>query len=208
VAVECDILVIPTKVAPAVLPQLENDATTEMAWEALQPSLAAGEVARVAHLMVKGASEEVLNIAASKEVRYPSGYGRDDPGFDPHKDPTAEELKKWPPAVFTPGELWTRGVGPSLKVEVKVAEGGGWISADCELDHVRELGTLKFDLGQTAAGQKVSGEQPIFHSVLTRSTFRLRNGSRVLVSTQTLPENGGYEVMLFKATARKLEEKP
>jgi hypothetical protein len=200
---ECQMLVVPSKLALTVVPELLDDATFTQAWERLQPLLATGEVKQVADLIVRGQAGAKLSSRTAEEFRYATQF---DPPQLPENVPKGKEieiLKNWPVVGITPTAFEARYVGPSLEVQANVSEDGEWLTARVDSSHVRLLRMDKFDAGVLPSGGHLAVEQPQFHTVRSALEMHLHAGQRSLVGVHSLPENEGYELFILRVTTQR-----
>jgi hypothetical protein len=210
VSIECDMIVLPRGLARALIPQFQDDATVDQAWEGLQPKIRSGEATLTAHLLSKCVAGEKVESSAAQEVRYPTAYsfaGSKTPQ-ELTKENALQELKAWSPAVVESVESETRKVGPSLSADVRVSPDADWVTLSGSIDHVRLLRMSKFDLGALASGEQVTMERPVFHSEISHLNLQVRSGQRVLAAIHTLPGDQGLELFLLKATVGKAGDAP
>ena len=200
VTAECQMIVLPQKLALPLLPQLNDEATIESAYAQLQEWIAKGDAQLAAHIVAKALDGEKAEAVAVEEFRYATEY---DPPHLPTESPVnLEVLKAWPVVGITPTAFETRNIGASLEFECRVQSYRNVILTTCVPQQVRFLRWVKADAGVLPDGKRLFVEQPIFHSVKTTSIVALRNGQRVLLGVHKLPEPAdALELFVLKVSA-------
>ena len=201
---ECQMIVLPQKLALPLIAEMNDDAKMEAAWATAQRMIAGGEATLVANLILKGEAGKLLLQSSVEEVRYPTEF---DPPHLPQnvpKEKILEVLKNWPVVGITPTAFETRHVGTTLELNATVSDDGEWISAEVTPQHVRLLRMDKFDAGTMPSGEHLTVEQPQFLSLKNSLKMHLRLGQRTLVGVHKLPgEENKMELFLLRITARK-----
>jgi len=200
---ECQMLVVPQKLALTLIPELLDDATFTQAWERLQPLLATGEVKQVAHLIVRGQAGAKLSSASVEEFRYATEFDPVKLPEDVPKEKAVEFLKHWPLVGITPLAFETRNIGPSLELQANVSEDGEWLTARVNPMHVRLLRMEKIDAGVLPSGVHLSVEQPQFYTVQSVLEMHLSAGQRILAGVHTLLGNEGLELFILRITTQR-----
>lgn len=204
---ECQMIVLPQKLALPLIAEMNDDAKMEAAWATVQRMIADGAATLVANLDLKGVAGERLTSESVEEVRYPTEF---DPPQLPEgvpKEKIAEVLKNWPVVGITPVTFETRNVGAMLELNATVSEDGKWISADVAPQHVRLLRSEKFDAGIMPSGEHLSIEQPQFATMKNTLKMHLQPGLRTLIGVHKLPgEENKIELFLLRVNAKKTGE--
>jgi hypothetical protein len=103
---------------------------------------------------------------------------------------------------ITPIAFETRNIGITAEVTAISSSHGSVLNVYAVLSHVRLLRWTKLEAGTLANGQKLSVEQPIFHSLRSESSLLLRNGQRVLLGVHKVPEaSDTMELFLLRVSA-------
>ena len=201
---ECQMLVLPQKLALPLIADLNDDAKIEAAWAAAQQMIARGDATLVANLDLKGEAGKPLLSASVEEVRYPTEFDPPQLPQDVPKEKIAEVLKSWPVVGITPTAFETRNVGTTLELNATVSDDGEWISADVTPQHVRLLRMDKFDAGTMPSGEHLTVEQPQFLALKNTLKMHLRSGQRMLVGVHKLPgDENKMALFLLRVTALK-----
>jgi len=195
---ECQMVILPAKLAATVVPALSDDGTIEQAWEKLQPQIASGEVKLVSQLHLKGNTGKKLETQTAEGLPYPTEFN---PPQAPNNVPVPpEQLKNWPLVGFAPTALEWREVGTRLELQAEASADGQLLDAQITPQHVRFLRFVKYDAGVLPNGDHLSISQPIFHTCRSNLSLYLRSGQRVLVGIHTLPADEGVELFLLRIT--------
>lgn len=197
IIVECQMVVLPQKLAWPLLPDLNDDEKVDAAWTKLQQMIEHGQATLVANLSVRGDAGRRMVAEEIRELRYPTEFT---PPQLPQTIPDqhgAEAIKNWPIVGATPTAFETRNVGATLELESKVSDDGQWIALQAVPQHVRFLRFEKFDCGVLRAGQHTNLEQPLFSTVKDTLTLHVRSGQRVLVGLHKVPEEGTTMELFF-----------
>ncbi len=201
---ECQMIVLPQKLALPLIAELNDDTKVEAAWTTAQQMIARGDATLVANLILKGEAGKLLLSSSVEEVRYPTEF---DPPHLPQnvpKEKLVEVLKNWPLVGITPTAFETRHVGATLELNATVSDDGAWISAEVTPQHVRLLRMDRFDAGTMPSGEHLTVEQPQFLSLKNSLKMHLRLGQRTLVGVHKLPgEESKMELFLLRITAQK-----
>ncbi len=196
VIAECQMIVLPQKLALRLIPDLSDEGRIDAAWSKLQTMIGQDGVTLAANLIVRGDAGTRMITDSFEGVCYPSQ-------FDPVNLPEeisgtspVHALKNWPIVGATPVSFETRYVGPLLELETEISEDGQWVSANLRAQHVRFLKFAKIDIGVLASGEHVSVVQPYFSTMEETTALHLRPGQRVLLGIHKLP-TGEEKMELF-----------
>ena len=204
---ECQMLVLPQKLALPLIADLNDDAKVEAAWASAQQMIARGEATLAAHLDLKGDAGEKLLSESVEEYRYPTEF---DPPQLPDgvpKDNIAEVLKNWPVVGVTPTRFETRNLGATLELNAMVSDDGKWISAEVTPQHVRLLRSETFDAGTMPSGEHLSIAQPQFTYLKNTLKMHLQPGHRTLIGVHKLPgDENKMELFILRVDAKKTGE--
>ena len=204
---ECQMIVLPQKLALPLIADLNDDAKVEAAWANAQQMIARGEATLAAHLDLKGEAGAKLVSESVEEYRYPTEF---DPPRLPEgvpKENLAEVLKNWPVVGITPTSFETRNLGASLELNATVSDDGKWISAEVTPQHIRLLRSEKFDAGTMPSGEHLSIAQPQFTSLKNTLKMHLQAGHRTLIGVHKLPgDENKMELFILRVDAKKMGE--
>lgn len=184
---ECQMVVVPQKLAWPLLPDLNDDEKIEGAWAKLQQMIEHGDATLIANLSLRGDAGKRMVAEEVQEIRYPTEFA---PPYLPDavpKEHAAEVLKNWPVVSITPTAFETRNVGTTLELETNVSADGKWLALQAVPQHVRLLHMAKIDAGILPSRQHLSVEQPYFSVLKDTLTMHLRAGQRVLVGLHKVP---------------------
>lgn len=207
---ECRMVIVWQADALTLVPELQEDAKIEAAWTRLEGMLRKGDATLVGDLLARGTLGERVQSETQEELRYATN-------FEPPKLPTeiprenaAELLKSWPHVGITPTDFETRNIGQVLETEVKRAKPDGLLWVNAMVQHVRFLRWARTDAGRLASGERLSVEQPIFHTMKRDGKFPLQNGRRILLSVHKVPdsEKPAFELFLLRVTIEPPIRKP
>jgi hypothetical protein len=197
-------VIVPQKTMLSLVAEFGDDTTADAAWEKVQKMIESGEATLAGDLVAKGAAGQKLVSSTSEELRYATEF---EPPQLPDKIPAenaVEFLKAWPHVGATPTAFETRNVGESLELSVTVSEDGKWLDADAVPEHVRFLHWQKIDAGKLANGDRLSIEQPYFHTMKDTAGLRMSNGQKVLLGVHKVPDaEKTFELFLLRVTATK-----
>jgi hypothetical protein len=203
VTAECQMLVLPQKLALAVMPGLLDDDAFDKEWEGVKAKIQKGEIKLAADVIVAGEAGKKLQSDTGEEFRYPIEFN---PPDLPHNIPEkkAEELlKMWPAITITPTAFETRALGASATVTAAVSPDGQWVSAEVKLQDVRFIRSIKYDAGVLASGEHLGVEQPQFYSAKSELSVQMRSGWWQVVGSHVLPGDEGMEVFLLRLSAKR-----
>lgn len=201
---ECQMIVLPQKLALPLIAELNDDAKIEAAWATAQQMIGKGEATLVANLILKGEAGKTLLSESVEELRYAVEFDPPQLPQDVPKEKIAETLKNWPVIGITPTAFETRKMGATLELNATVSDDGEWISADVTPQHVRLLRFAKYDAGTMPSGEHLSVEQPQFLTLANRLKMHLRAGQRMLVGVHKLPGNEDkMELFILRVSARQ-----
>lgn len=197
---ECQMVVLPQKVAWAMMPDLNDDDKIETAWTKIQQMIEHGEATLAANLSTR-AEPGVKAVAESiEEVRYPTEFTPPQlPESVPKDVKAGEALKNWPHVGITPTHFETRNVGATLELEATPSTDGQWVAVSVVPQHVRLLRYTKTDAGVLASGVHISVEQPYFSSLKSTLSMHIHSGQRILLGMHKLPsDETSVELFLFR----------
>ena len=201
---ECQMLVMPQKLALPLIADLSDDAKIEAAWAAAQQMIARGDATLAANLVLNGEAGKALLSESVEELRYATEFDPPQLPQDVPKEKIAEVLKNWPVIGITPTNFETRNLGAMLELNATVSDDGEWISADVTPQHVRLLRMDKFDAGTMPSGEHLTVEQPQFLALKSTLKMHLRSRQRTLVGVHKLPgDENKMELFILRVTARK-----
>jgi hypothetical protein len=203
VTAECQMLVLPTKLALTVIPGLLDDGSFDKAWDGVKAKIQAGEIKLAADLVVTGDSGSKLQSSSGQEFRYPVEFNPPDFPSNIPENNAAEFLKHWPAVTITPTAFETRALGPSATITATVSEDGKWISAEVLLQDVRFLHSTKYDAGVLASGEHLGVEQPQFFSAKSELNLHSQGGWWQLVGSHMLPGNEEMELFVLRLKAKR-----
>jgi hypothetical protein len=203
-AVEAQMVVVPSKLALELIPGLSDEESVEATLQKLKGLIGTGEAKLVGQISLKATSGQQVTGETIEEFRYAVEF--DPPDFpknlqqDPEK--AVAVLKAWPIIGYAPTTFETRNVGMTLEIEPVILP-NGLVYVRYAMQHVRFRRFQKYDAGVTTAGQHITIDQPIFFTCKTTSASNLRSGEPVLVGTHTLPDEEGIELFLMRVTVQK-----
>ncbi|MCE9610894.1 MAG: hypothetical protein K8R23_11930 [Chthoniobacter sp.] len=199
---ECQVVVLPQKVALPLLGDLLDETKIEAAYARIQEMIASGKAELVGNQIAKmpsgtrGVSETV------EELKYATEF--EPPSLPQNAPENIQALKEWPLTGITPTAFETRNTGVRLEVEATEESAGRQIFATVVCEHVRFLRWTKIDAGRLASGERLSVEQPIFHTAKSTCTLRLRTGQRVLLGVHKISGAAdSLELFLLRITATR-----
>ena len=201
---ECQMIVLPQKLALPLIAELNDDTKIEAAWATAQQMIARGDATLEASLDLKGEAGRTLVSESVEELRYATEFDPPQLPQDVPKEKIAEVLKNWPVVGITPTTFETRNVGATLELNATVSDDGDWISAEVTPQHVRLLRFAKYDAGTMPSGEHLSVEQPQFLTLANRLKMHLRAGQRVLVGVHKLPgDESKMELFILRVDVRR-----
>lgn len=210
ITAECQMMIVPQKLALELLPDLSDDEKIDAAWERVQKLIAQGEIELLGKLLLKGDADKRMVAESIEEMRYPTQFDPPQIPSEIPKESATEVLKAWPVVGVTPTSFETRNVGQTLEMETFVSDDGQWIDMNVVAQHIRFLRWVKFDAGRLANGERLSIEQPHMHVLRNTQSLRMRNGQRVLLGVHRPPEPNQKSFELFvlqlKATKAGMEK--
>ena len=183
-------VVLPQKVALAMMPDLSDDDKIEGTWTKIQQLIEHGEATLVANLSVR-AEPGVRAVAESiEELRYATEYTPPQlPESVPKDVKPGEALKNWPHVGIVPTAFETRNIGATMEMEATPSKDGQWVAVAVVPQHVRFLRYTKTDAGVLASGEHLSIEQPYFSSMKSTISMHTRTGQRVMLGMHKLPDD-------------------
>jgi len=197
---ECQMIVLPQKVALSLLPGLKDEAKSEAGMAKVQDLIAKGEATLAAHLIAKSKNNEKVEAETAEELRYATEHNP--PQLPVNAPEDIEVLKAWPVVAISPISFETRNVGQKLEADVRVGEDGKVLSVGAVVQHTRFLRWAKTDAGTLANGKQLFVEQPIFHVAKNTCSLTMRNGQWILVGVHKLVEPAEtLEIFLLKVSA-------
>ena len=197
---ECQMIVLPQKLALPLLPELLDETKIDAAFAKLQELIASGTAQLAANLVVKMRDGQRSVAESIEEMRYGTEF---DPPQLPQNAPNDPAiLKHWPITGITPTAFETRNIGATLEVEIAANESGRLMSVSAIPQHVRFLRWAKTDAGKLANGERLLVEQPIFHTMKNTTQLTLGNGQRVLLGIHKLTEPADtLELFILRVSA-------
>lgn len=203
VLAECQMIVLPQKLALPLIPGLLDDKGFAKAYADLQTLLEKDQAKLVADLIVKGVAGADLASESSEEIRYPTEF--EPPQFPQEvtRENIVEVLKSWPLIGPSPTAFEMRRTGPILEVHADVSTDGEWLYANLKPQHTRLLRYEKFATGLLPSGKTMFVEQPQFYTVSSTLTLQVHSGQWLLAGIHTLPAEQGLELFILRLTAQK-----
>ncbi|RYD83848.1 MAG: hypothetical protein EOP84_07110 [Verrucomicrobiaceae bacterium] len=203
ITAECQMLVVPQKLAIGLITELGDNEKMEAAWGRVQKLVDEGQIELLALLHLKGDEGGRMVAETVEKVRYPNDHippQLPDQGAQP-KD--VEILKAWPSVGITPTNFQDQNVGQTLELEATVSDDGQWIDTNVVAEHIRLPRWMKFDAGRLANGERISFEQPFFHSMKNIANLRIRNAQLVLVGVHRVPgpDEKSFELFILRVKA-------
>ena len=115
----------------------------------------------------------------------------------------------WPLIGASPTAFETRNVGERIEFKARVLEHGAWVAISVEATHSRLEEQVKFDFAELPGGEKLAIHQPQFSVLECKSSFRLRNGEKILLGVHKLakPEKT-FELFVLRAKATRAGDAP
>lgn len=204
---ECRMAALPQKAAIPLIAEFGEPEKVNDAWDHLERMVDSGAATLEADLIVQGADDEHLISECVEEMKYPSEYNP--PPLPQHLSLAAapEALKMWPLIGATPTAFETRNVGRRIEFKARVSEDGAWIAISVEATHSRLREQAKFDFVELPGGEKLAIHQPQFNILESKSSFRLRNGEKILLGVHKLakPEKT-FELFVLQVKASRAGE--
>jgi len=195
ITAECQMIIVPQKVALPLLPDLLDESKIESVFSKLQALIGDGE-AELAALLVTKAQDNDKGVAESvEEMRYGTEF--DPPQLPPNTPENSAILKDWPIIGVTPTSFETRNIGTTLEFQAAVKQAGRQLSITAVPQHVRFLRWTKTDAGKLANGEHLHVEQPVFHSMRDTASLLLKNGQRVLRGVHKVPDRADQMELFF-----------
>lgn len=195
---ECEMITIPRKLVPIIVPELNDETKAGAAVQKLHAMIARGEATLTGHLSARGLfgtkiqAESILEVKSSTEFEPPlvPAVAPLPAGFD--------LLKYWPHVGITPMAFDTRNVGQTMELEVWRAADPRVLHVSCVPQHVRSEKAIMIDTGQTAMGEHLYVPQPCFSNFCTQFNTIFLSGIPKLVGVHRLAEaEGVYEVAIM-----------
>ena len=206
---ECRMAVLPQKVAIPLIAEFDEPEKVNDAWDHLERMVEAGAATLQADLIVQGIEEKPLISECVEEMKYPTEYNP--PPLPQHLPLAAapEALKMWPLIGASPTAFETRNVGERIEFKARVLEDGAWVAISVEAIHSRLREQAKFDFAELPGGEKLAIRQPQFSVLKSKSSFRLRNGEKILLGVHKLakPEKT-FELFVLQVKASRAGEIP
>jgi hypothetical protein len=204
---ECRMATLPQKAAISLIEEFAEPEKVNDAWDQLERLLEGGQATLEADLIVQGAEEKSLVSKCVEELKYPSEYNP--PQIPQHLSLKAapEALKMWPLIGATPTAFATRNAGERIEFKARVLDDGAWIAISVQAIHSRLREQAKFDFAELPGGEKLSIHQPQFNVLESKSSFRLRNGEKILLGVHKLtsPEKT-FELFVLQVKASRAGE--
>ncbi|RYD83851.1 MAG: hypothetical protein EOP84_07125 [Verrucomicrobiaceae bacterium] len=205
ITAECQMILVPQKLALELIPELSDDGKIDTSWERGQKLIVQGEIEVLGKLLLKGDADEKMVAESIEEMRYPIRFDTPNIPHDLSKQNALEVLKAWPAVAVIPTSFETRNIGQTLEMETFVSDDGQWIDMNVVAQHIRFLRWVKFDAGRLANGERLSIEQPHMHVLRNTQSLRMRNGQRVLLGVHRPPEPNqkSFELFVLQVKATK-----
>ncbi len=196
--VECQMVTIPGKLVPTVVPELNDDAKAAAALQKLLAMIVSGDATLTAHISARGVLGEKTVAESIQEVKYPTEFTPPELPATTPVEPSLEVLKNWPAVGISPTAFETRNVGQTLELEVTHRTEAKVLSCSYAVQHVRFEKTVKFDAGRLANGEHIFIEQPYFSVMRDQSNTIFESGQPKLIGVHRLlgPE-GVYELFIM-----------
>jgi hypothetical protein len=194
---ECQMVVLPQKVAFPLIPDLSDDDKIEAAWTKIQQMIEHGEANLVADLNLRGEAGVRLVSESIKEMRYATEYTPPQLPDKVPKEKAVEVLKNWPHVGIVPTAFETRNVGATLDLQAAVSDDGQWVALNVVPQHVRLLRLAKIDAGVLPSGERLSVEQPQFTTLRNSLSMQVRTGQRLLLGVHEIPEDEDHMELFF-----------
>jgi hypothetical protein len=195
---ECQMIVLPQKVAWAMVPDLSDDEKIEAAWAKIQQMIDRGEATLVANLSVRSEPGARAVAESIEELRYAVEFT---PPILPDSLPkdlkASVALKSWPLVGITPTAFETRNIGATMELEATASNDGQWVSVAVVPQHVRFLRFTKTDAGVLASGEHLNVEQPYFSTMKSTISMHLRSGQRVMLGMHKVPDDDNKVELFF-----------
>ncbi len=206
---ECRMATLPQKAAMVLIEEFESPEKADAAWSHLDRMLEDGEATLEADLIVQGSEEKSLVSQSLEELKYATEF---EPPRLPQRLSSAEEapeaLKVWPVIGATPTAFGMRTVGETLDLKAQVLYGGAWISVSVNAMHSRLREQAKFDFAELPGGQRLKMPYPQFSHMQSHSSFRLKNGERILLGAHKLANPAKtFELFVLQVKASRVGEK-
>lgn len=205
--VECQMVTIPGKLVPSVVPELNDDGKAAAALQKLQGMIVSGEATLTAHLSARGVIDEKTVAESIQEAKYPTEFSPPQLPDTTPVEPSLEVLKNWPFVGVAPTAYEIRNVGQTLELEVARTTEARVLSCSYAVQHVRLEKTVKFDAGRLANGEHLFVEQPSFSTMKDQSNTTFESGQPKLIGVHRLPgPDGVYElfIMTLRLTPAKV----
>lgn len=195
---ECQMVVLPQKVAWALMPDLSDDEKIEAAWMKIQQMIEHDEATLVAALSVRSESGTKVVAESIQELRYATEFTPPQlPTSVPKDVKPGDALKNWPHVGIVPTAFETRNIGATMEMEATASRDGQWVALTVIPQHVRFLRFNKTDAGVLASGEHLSVEQPYFSTMKGTLSMQLHSGQRVLLGMHKLPEEENKVELFF-----------
>jgi len=197
---ECQMVVLPQKVALAMMTDLSDDDKIEGAWTKIQQMIERGEATLAANLSVRAEPGVRAVTESIEELRYATEFTPPQlPQSVPKDAKPGEALKNWPHVGIVPTAFETRNVGATMELEATPSIDGKWVAISVVPQHVRLLRFTKTDGGVLASGEHLSVEQPYFSTLKSTLNMHIRAGQRILLGMHKLPnDETSVELFLFR----------
>jgi hypothetical protein len=200
ITAECQLIVLPQKLALPLLPDLNDEAKIERAFAKLQQLIVKGEAQLAAYLIARSNRDEKVSVESIEGFRYATEF--DPPPVPWHAPVNPKILKFLPFFGAAPTHFEEREVGSRLDISASVRPGGGIIDMNVSVSHVRFLKWQKIDAGALPDGRFLSVQQPVFDTHRNETKVFLRNNERTLLGVHKLSTRpGDIELVLLKARA-------
>jgi hypothetical protein len=165
-----------------------------------------GTATMIADLITKGALNTKLVSQTGEEMRYATEFEPPQLPADVPATNAAEILKAWPHVGSTPTAFEMRNLGQMFTAEVIQDDESGLLHVNVTPQHVRFLRWNKIDGGRFSNGERLTIDQPIFHTMKSEGNFPLRNGEWILLSMHRVPdaEAPSFELFLLHVVVKKV----
>ena len=207
ITAECQMIVVPSKLALQLIPELSDPAKIAAAWPRVQSLIASGEATLAATLFGEGSDGKTITAASTEEFRYGTEFEPpevpdsfyDSAGLLPKLSP--EMLKNWPIVGITPTAFETRNLGQRMELTISATAGPSILACIYKITHTRLEHMDKIDAGRLANGERLSLEQPRISEMSDESSTTMESGTPKLLGVHRLPGGEGkFELFLLKLT--------
>lgn len=209
VRVELLMVAMPQEKALALLPDLRDPQKIDAATEKVLSAIEQKQASLMGYPVACGLSGERILSEAIQEIRYPSEFE------PPQVSTTTSPATPIPAAAgtecqlstldATPNAFETRNTGVTLEVLPEVSPKGDWILLDMVPQRVVLLNMETITI-KGGSGRSIRLQQPRFAQYKTTASLKVRNGARLLLSVNLLPEpEHQIEFFILQAWATSIE---